>query len=40
MRAFARALRDLLHGLFGFPAQRGATAACIEERYRGPRRCC
>jgi len=40
MRAFVLALRDVLHGLFGFPGHRGATAACIEARYRGPRRCC
>jgi len=40
MRALVLALRDVIHGLLGFPAHRGATPACIEERYRNPRRCC
>jgi hypothetical protein len=40
MRAFVLALRDMLHGLFGFPSHRISSACAIEARYRGPRRCC
>jgi len=44
--ALARAVADLLHGLFAFPGhsapERGpaTVAAAIEARYSRPRRCC
>jgi hypothetical protein len=44
VRAIARAVRDLLLGLFAFPASRSVAgddpAALLEERYSRPRRCC
>lgn len=44
MSAVVQAFRDLVRGLFAFPASPAAHrrdhAAVLEERYRAPRRCC